>query len=238
MDERKGSVMANPAALLDKAGVFFVLLVVVPVLAFYGPLWYGFAALGVILALRESMWLPRKKWGGNIEQADNLGFVAVCGLIAMVVVRREHGFGGVMVVLAGVAGTDTLANIVGALIGKHHYSKVSKNKTIEGLIGGAIGGSAMMWLAWLILNSLDRLDMSGALLAVGMPVVVGFSVWGDHFASKVKRGLGDASTDGIKNFSSLFGKATGGFLDRFDSHIFAFTAFALLDLRFWFEVVF
>ena len=233
----KGAVMANPAALYNKAGMFFVLLVIVPTLAYFAPAWYTFTAVGALLTIRETMWLPRKKWGGNVEKADALGMAALFGLLAMALTRnQDDGFGVVMVVLAGVAGTDTFANIVGGLIGKHHYSKVSKKKTIEGLAGGIIGGALTMWAAWAILRSMDRLDMSGLHLVVVAPFIVAMSILGDHLASSVKRDLSEAE-EGIKDFSGLFG-SHGGFLDRFDSHVFAFMAFLILDAELLFEMFF
>ncbi len=51
----------------------------------------------------------------------------------------EYGKFLVWFVLAAAWGTDIMAYLVGKTIGKHKFSKISPNKTIEGCIGGVIG---------------------------------------------------------------------------------------------------
>jgi phosphatidate cytidylyltransferase len=105
---------------------------------------------------------------------------------------------------------DTGAYLVGRAIGKTKLApKISPKKTIEGLIGGII-----FCIATALITSYFLPELSIA-NAIGIAVVVGiFSNIGDLFESALKRIVG------VKDSGHLF-PGHGGFLDRFDSVIFA-----------------
>ena len=107
---------------------------------------------------------------------------------------------------------DTLAYLLGSLIGRTPFSKISPKKTWEGTIGGIV--SATVLLGWL----LDRCFYDEAFspllgyLLIGLLAVAG--TIGDLFESKLKR------MAGVKDSGRLM-PGHGGVLDRFDSLLFA-----------------
>ncbi len=120
-------------------------------------------------------------------------------------------------------GADTFAQITGRICGKHPLIKsVSPNKTVEGFIGGVIGGTILGVLAYFIISKY----VSGL-----QPVIIAVSVFGtllsslgDLFFSYIKR------SRNIKDFSNLM-PGHGGILDRFDSVMFVLPAFAVTLVR-------
>jgi phosphatidate cytidylyltransferase len=106
---------------------------------------------------------------------------------------------------------DTMAYIVGSLIGKTPFSKISAKKTWEGTIGGAL-------LCVIVISSLgsifygDEISTKHWILMSALAAV--FGTLGDLFESKLKR-MAD-----LKDSGSIM-PGHGGFLDRFDSMLFA-----------------
>ena len=104
---------------------------------------------------------------------------------------------------------DTMAYIVGSLIGKTLLSKISPKKTWEGTIGGIILSVLVMGLiTCLITKSIDKNILIIALISS----VAG--TFGDLLESKLKR------MANVKD-SGRFMPGHGGFLDRFDSLLLA-----------------
>lgn len=104
---------------------------------------------------------------------------------------------------------DTMAYIVGSLIGKTPFSKISPKKTWEGTIGGAL-------LCVVVISTIAYFTK---LLAVTDAAIIAalcaiFGTMGDLFESKLKR------LAGVKDSGSIM-PGHGGFLDRFDSLLFA-----------------
>jgi phosphatidate cytidylyltransferase len=111
--------------------------------------------------------------------------------------------------LAIVSIFDAMSQLLGQLSGKRKLLPViSPNKTLGGLIGGSL--SALL-TAILLSFFLDINLLSAILLAMGISV---FAFTGDFLASLCKRSFH------IKDFSNLL-PGQGGFLDRFDSLLFA-----------------
>jgi phosphatidate cytidylyltransferase len=104
---------------------------------------------------------------------------------------------------------DAFSQLTGQLIGKTKIlPKISPNKTVEGSIGGFI----FAILIALYLKNTVGFSLSLAVLsAIAISV---FAFTGDLLASLIKRKIG------VKDFSNLI-PGHGGFLDRFDSLIFA-----------------
>lgn len=113
---------------------------------------------------------------------------------------------------------DTMAYIVGSFIGKTPFSKISPKKTWEGTIGGAIlCVVAIVALA----NSISMADIIPVQhWAVIAALCAIFGTIGDLFESKLKR------LANVKD-SGSFMPGHGGFLDRFDSLLFAAPAVAI-----------
>lgn len=104
---------------------------------------------------------------------------------------------------------DTMAYIVGSLIGKTPLSKISPKKTWEGTIGGVILSVATMATALYFI-------FKGFHVAfVIIPLISSVAgTFGDLFESKLKRRAN------VKDSGSML-PGHGGFLDRFDSLLFA-----------------
>ncbi len=104
---------------------------------------------------------------------------------------------------------DTMAYIVGSLIGKTPLTKISPKKTWEGTIGGIILTGLVAYLVFSFTPYFP--PGSGAVVAI---IVAIAGTFGDLFESKLKR------MAAVKD-SGSFMPGHGGFLDRFDSLLFA-----------------
>lgn len=109
---------------------------------------------------------------------------------------------------------DTMAYIVGSLIGRTPLSKISPKKTWEGTIGGIILASLVIgWLAT-IFDEWFVFGQSFAWWTILAAVAAVIGTLGDLLESKLKR------MAGVKDSGSLM-PGHGGFLDRFDSLLLA-----------------
>lgn len=107
---------------------------------------------------------------------------------------------------------DTMAYIVGSMIGKTPLSPISPKKTWEGTIGGIILAVVVMCT---IAYFTGRLSLLHTGIITAIAAIAG--TYGDLFESKLKR------MAGVKDSGQLM-PGHGGFLDRFDSLLFAATA--------------
>ncbi|MCB0741464.1 MAG: phosphatidate cytidylyltransferase, partial [Chitinophagaceae bacterium] len=109
---------------------------------------------------------------------------------------------------------DTMAYIVGSLIGKTPLTKISPKKTWEGTLGGMICAACIVGYAAYYFDEHEILQKSFFNWVVLSFVAALAGVWGDLFQSKLKR------MAGVKD-SGQFLPGHGGFLDRFDSLLLA-----------------
>jgi len=131
-----------------------------------------------------------------------------------------------LVIILAIWINDTMAYLVGSFIGKTPFSKISPKKTWEGTLGGIIlstliiGFIAVSKYSFIIgIGDYDTvagfpLDTSGYhwFVIAGIAAIAGTA--GDLFESKLKRKAN------IKDSGSIM-PGHGGFLDRFDSLLFA-----------------
>jgi phosphatidate cytidylyltransferase len=116
---------------------------------------------------------------------------------------------------------DTMAYIVGSLIGKTPFSKISPKKTWEGTGGGAI-------LCVIVITSLAAFIPAAKAISIQHWIAIAavsavFGTLGDLLESKLKR------MANVKD-SGHFMPGHGGFLDRFDSLLIA-TPFVWLYVK-------
>ena len=110
---------------------------------------------------------------------------------------------------------DTMAYIVGSLIGKTPFSKISPKKTWEGTIGGAI--LAILIIGFLFPLLADKYFYPFAQHKIWFVIAALCAIFGtigDLFESKLKR------MANVKDSGTIM-PGHGGFLDRFDSLLFA-----------------
>ncbi len=132
-----------------------------------------------------------------------------------------------IVIISSIWINDTMAYIVGSLIGKKPLSKISPKKTWEGTIGGILlcVGVVGFLLPFLIFGSFDLTPALTAIAAIS--AIAG--TFGDLLESKLKR------MAGVKDSGHIM-PGHGGFLDRFDSLLIATTmvslSFFIIDISF------
>lgn len=130
----------------------------------------------------------------------------------------EYGRFYVWLVFIGAFLSDTSAYFVGSYLGKHKLCpNISPKKTIEGAIGGVIGGGVSFVIYGIIVNTFFASYFDGKgfglilLFLLGIIVSI-VSQIGDLTASAIKRQFD------IKDFGNIF-PGHGGMLDRCDSII-------------------
>jgi len=107
---------------------------------------------------------------------------------------------------------DTMAYLVGSLIGKTPFSKISPKKTWEGTGGGAILCVGFIALLASVISAAKPIAI-GHWVAIAALCAI-FGTLGDLLESKIKR------MANVKD-SGHFMPGHGGFLDRFDSLLIA-----------------
>lgn len=129
----------------------------------------------------------------------------------LMLLLRDHPVYGYVLPLAIIFTiwiNDTMAYIVGSLIGRTPFSAISPKKTWEGTIGGIIIAiAAMTALAYRLHYPLVHTAAIAAIAAVA-------GTYGDLLESKLKR------MAGVKDSGQIM-PGHGGFLDRFDSLLIA-----------------
>ena len=117
-----------------------------------------------------------------------------------------------IIIILSIWINDTMAYIVGSLIGRTPFSKISPKKTWEGTIGGVILCVATIFLfGFLIYGIINEQVINYAIIALIASIA---GTFGDLLESKLKRSAG------VKDSGQLM-PGHGGFLDRFDSLLLA-----------------
>ncbi len=125
-----------------------------------------------------------------------------------------------IILIASIWINDTMAYIVGSLIGKNPLTKISPKKTWEGTIGGAILAVVTVSSFFYFFVNNDKQILC---IVAGISIIAAIiGTFGDLLESKLKR------MANVKD-SGNFMPGHGGFLDRFDSLLLA-TPFVWLFL--------
>lgn len=125
----------------------------------------------------------------------------------------ENGKILIWYVFLGSWATDIFAFCVGKTIGKHKFTSISPNKTIEGCVGGVIGAVLAFGVYTYLMNMFFDINLPMIQMLIFGIVCSVISQFGDLFASTIKR------YTGIKDFGDIL-PGHGGIMDRFDSTIF------------------
>jgi phosphatidate cytidylyltransferase len=143
-----------------------------------------------------------------------LSWIGLAVTLAVLLRGLPNGKGIIIDVLLGTFLGDTAAYLGGRMFGRRLLApRISPNKTVEGLIIGALAAVVTVLVAALFQST--WLTQGNALL-LGVTVAV-FAPLGDLFESVMKR---DA---GAKDTGRLFGPH-GGVLDRADAALFTMSA--------------
>jgi phosphatidate cytidylyltransferase len=129
----------------------------------------------------------------------------------------------VLMIIGSIWINDTMAYIVGSLIGKTPLSAISPKKTWEGTIGGIILAIGTMGLIGALLQNAPAWALFAPahwMIIAAIAAITG--TFGDLLESKIKR------MAGVKDSGHIM-PGHGGFLDRFDSLLVA-TPFAWVYL--------
>lgn len=119
-----------------------------------------------------------------------------------------------LIIICSIWINDTMAYIVGSLIGKTPLSKISSKKTWEGTIGGIILAASIVGFIGYTYDEWFVFGESFAFWIILALTVAITGTFGDLIESKLKR------MAGVKDSGSIM-PGHGGFLDRFDSLLLA-----------------
>ena len=138
-------------------------------------------------------------------------YLGILPLFLSAIRRDMHGREWVVVFLLIVWAGDTAAYFVGKRFGRRKlYPQISPKKTVEGAIGGLLGGVVIA----LLFRQIHFNQVSLVALGVVAVVVGAVSQIGDLCESLVKRAFDKKDSGSIL-------PGHGGFLDRFDSVVFS-----------------
>ncbi len=189
------------------------------------------SVIGVVWWLLALLWLGRYNFASDHDTharvfklaAGALSMIPAWCALAWIHSSQPNGHRWLLTALAIVWAADSGAYFAGRKLGGKLFGgrklapRISPNKTLEGLGGGAIAGVAVGIAFALFAGASPNQLPAVALVAL---VAVLFSVIGDLFESLLKRHVG------VKDSGNLI-PGHGGILDRVDGVLAALPVFAL-----------
>lgn len=180
-------------------------------------LWGGILAM---ILLPVVMWLDTQFVFLRSVAYSFLGLIYISLPLGLLMELRTHwaqdsgslSFTLPLLIIFSLWINDTMAYVVGSMIGRTPLSKVSPKKTWEGTAGGVV---LTVVVISLLAYFTGRLPVVHAAITSALAAIVG--TMGDLFESKLKR------MAGVKDSGKIM-PGHGGFLDRFDSLLFAVIA--------------
>ncbi|MBR6072817.1 MAG: phosphatidate cytidylyltransferase [Bacilli bacterium] len=188
-------------------------LICVPLMAFLnlnGSFYMGIELLSLVIPILL-LWLPslilHKKGYGSTEAFITIMTGLLIGIITYGFITLFTANRWVLLYLIIIqVGTDVFAYLGGKVLGKHKFSKISPNKTIEGCVIGSVFGTALGFIYFLKVLQAPNLVL--ILFVTLLFSVIGQA--GDLLFSLIKR------ENDIKDFSHII-PGHGGICDRLDS---------------------
>jgi phosphatidate cytidylyltransferase len=170
---------------------------------------------GMLVILFE-LFARRESFADSVPAAATtlLGALYLGGLGGTIAALRtlppaDQGPARILLLMAIVMAADTLAFFAGSLFGRHKLAPaISPGKTVEGAVGGLLGGVLGAFAVQATLLPIPRMHAIGLGVAVSAAAIAG-----DLFESLLKRWAG------VKDSGALF-PGHGGMLDRLDSLLF------------------
>jgi len=173
------------------------------------PLLAGFLPIALYAALSA--------YNGEFNQRKILPFIyPLLPTLLLFSLFVEGGSGYLLWLIVIIALTDTGAYFVGKAIGCTQFCKTSPKKTLEGVVGGIVIGTAGGVFVGLFFESLPL----AFIISISTSIA---SVFGDLYESKLKR---EAE---VKDSGNIF-PGHGGILDRLDGYLFGVIPFYILAL--------
>jgi phosphatidate cytidylyltransferase len=170
-------------------------------------------AISVLVTFVLSLMRPGRENVSWAVAVTIFGIIWIGLPFAHAVLLRDMPHGGALLldVLIGTFIGDTCAYFTGRAWGRRPLAPlISPNKTLEGLIGGIVGGTIAFWA---FAFAYQDWIPGGTALLIGFCVALAAPL-GDLFESLLKRDLD------VKDTGRLFG-AHGGALDRLDAVFFS-----------------
>ena len=185
----------------------------------------GSITLAALLLFVVNEWLRNKTYNHRYSSYAISGFLYIslaCFCMMLLygnmqnhVFPQQHPLTMPLLVIAAIWINDTMAYLVGSLIGKTPLSAISPKKTVEGTLGGIV-----LSVAAITFFGVTRLQLpAGPVIALTTLTTLAGTV-GDLLESKLKR------MAGVKDSGQIM-PGHGGFLDRFDSLLIAATLVGL-----------
>ncbi len=194
--------------------------VIIPFCTFFKPIQIMTFAFAYMIILFAVMLMSHRKVMFTDISMTVMSLIYIPFLLSHILFIRRMEFGNIIVwlVFIGAFMTDSCAFFAGKALGRHKLCpNISPKKTIEGAVGGVVGGGLAFLLFAFIVNIgfskwLDSYTMSYLRMFVLGLISAVMAQIGDLTASLIKRQFE------IKDFGNLF-PGHGGMLDRCDSII-------------------
>ena len=201
--------------------ISFVSIPLIAICNFNGSFFVGIDMYSFLIPVAVLMILPifTYKKGYGMNEAFKLTFVSIfVSLICLsfvTVMSLKNTFLFYLIIIA--VATDVFAYLGGRTYGKHKFTEISPNKTIEGCVTGAIFGTAAGFAFYTTV-----IGSTNAILILGITLLLSIiGEIGDLIFSLIKR------ENSIKDYSKLI-PGHGGICDRIDSLSFIVIVFLII----------
>lgn len=184
--------------------------------------------LTFIIELLRTRELRRSLWRVGTTLAGLLYVAFPAAFLLAIRAMEPFGLSWMYAVFFATWGTDTLAYLAGRAFGRTKLApQLSPSKTVEGAIGGIVGG---IFFPSLVLLQIESLNVASFILLCISPFV---AIAGDLFESGMKRYF-HVKDSGVPGLNPLPGH--GGVLDRIDALLWVtilFYVFLVLQGQVW-----